>query len=192
MNEFCSTCKNSCEELIPTYQCNEQMNKKGLTEILEELKNVHSVLYYNMDDLIKEVNSEVSEVKNNPTIDSVVTDFHKLSFEDKKHAFKKMVTLGNMGENIESKVFLITLITTFYVEIKKKSPEKTITDVVNFLVEEQSLINLQSEKERVKESLILLCEEFAIGSSKGNTFGLKGTEALKTKINELVQQIIPF
>lgn len=202
MNHYCQNCPNLCEEIIPTYNCEFQMNNtKVLVELLKTYKEAHSTMYYSMDAIIEELSKQVDQepiapqvvtIKPEPSVEGILSDYKQLSFNDKRLVFNKLFNLGFMGDSIDNKLILISLIGSFYLKAKEKNPSMTMLEAVKTLVDEESLPTDIKEKEQLIDSLAILTEEFVGNVQKGNTFGIKNAKDLKDKVNEIIKSRVPF
>lgn len=197
MNNLCYNCKEQCEEIIPTFNCKfQKMSENDKTELLieflNEFKNVHSTMYHNIDNIIEELKQRKEVIQRPVNVSTVIEDYQNLSFDDKKLVYNKMFSLGFLGESIDNKLILVSLIGSFYLAAKTKSPELTITQAIDKLVDADKLGLDYKEIQANKEKLALIVEDFLYGVNKGNTFGLKNATELRTKVNEILAQRVPF
>lgn len=201
MNHLCQSCPKDCEEVIPTYNCKYQMeNEKRelLVEFLNEFKNVHATMYHNIDNIIEELKNAPQQqvLVQQPRVANmatVISDFEQLSFTDKRTVYHSLFSLGHIGDAIDNKLILISLIGSFYIKAKEKSPEITVLDAVNKLIDDTSLVTDNfSHIQAYKEKIAILVEDFVYGVNKGNTFGIKNAAELRVKVNEIVKQQLPF
>lgn len=192
MNDFCNNCKNSCEEVIPTFNCKFQMEEKKelLIEFLNEFKNVHATMYHNVDAIINELSNTKPEI-----VREVLTrDIGDLEFNERGAAYEREFGLGNLGSKIDNKLILVSLICSFVLAARKKDPAVTVLDCVKKLTDYESLSMTDKTGMIGKyyENLAIICESFLYGVSEGNTFGLKTAADLKLKVNDILSTRVPF
>lgn len=193
MNIYCNICKGGCEEIIPTFNCKFQnvMDKK------QEIVKTIDEIQLSLDEVVKNVNELQTEaptqmVIRKPTVQTVTSDFNELTFDDKRIAFYKMFSLGEMGTTIDNKLILISLVGSFYLLAKKKDPSIKILDIVYKVIDGESNIAGDPKSQQFKEMLAIMVEEFLYGVQTGNMFGLKNPKELKDKINDILSQRMPF
>lgn len=167
------------------------MDKKQ--EIVKTIDEIQLAL----DEVVKNVNELQTEaptqmVIRKPTVQTVTSDFNELTFNDKRQAFYKMFSLGEMGTTIDNKLILISLVGSFYLLAKKKDPSIKILDIVYKVIDGDSNIPGDPKSQQFKEMLAILVEEFLYGVQTGNMFGLKNPKELKDKINDILSQRMPF
>ena len=125
-----------------------------------------------------------------PDAASVIKDYRSLTPEERVAVFQTLFSLGNYGEAIDNKLILISLIGSITLAMKKKNPEADPYMAIDKLIDLKALNNGITEE--YKEILALYVGEFLGGVKTGNTFGIKSAADIKAKINEILQQYIPF
>lgn len=194
MNEFCYLCNKLCEEVIPTYNCKFQMEEKNelLVECLNEFKNAHATMYHNVDAIIEALKNCKPEVITETKY--IAQSVNDLSFNERGAEYERTFGLGNLGEKIDNKLILISLICSFVLAARKKDPNIKVIDCVKKLTDYESLSmnDRTGETGKYYENLAIVCDSFLYGVTEGNTFGLKSAVDLKTKVMEILAQRQPF
>jgi hypothetical protein len=190
VNHYCENCGKSCEEVIPTFNCTEQMKTSNIEKILEEFRNANNIqnnaIALVLDELKRDNQVDTSNMpENSPT--KVITDYQNLSLEDKKRVYNTLFGLGSFGDKIDPKLMLVSFVVSTLCVMKKQDETKTMRDAINLLTE-----GSQFASEKFKETLEVVCEDFAFGVHIGNTFGLKTLKEVKEKVHEILGQNLPF
>jgi hypothetical protein len=190
VNHYCENCGKSCEEVIPTFNCKEQMTTSNIEKILEEFRNANNIqnnaIALVLDELKRDNQVDTSKMpENSPT--KVITDYQNLSLEDKKRVYNTLFGLGSFGDKIDPKLMLVSFVVSTLCVMKKQDETKTMRDAINLLTE-----GSQFASEKYKETLEIVCEDFAFGVHIGNTFGLKTLKEVKDKVHEILGQNLPF
>lgn len=197
MTNLCHYCPNLCEEIIPTYNCKFQMEgdkKELLIEFLSEFKKVHATMDRNVDAIIEELSNSKTEVVKEVETKYVMQDIGDLPFLERGAAYEREFGLGQLGEKIDNKLILVSLICSFVLAARKKDPNITVLDCVKKLTDYESLAmnDRVGETGRYYENLAIICDSFLYGVSEGNTFGLKSAADLKAKVKEILSNYTPF
>ena len=196
MNDYCINCKNSCEEIITTYNCKYQMEendkKELLVEFLNEFKNVHASMYHNVDAIIEQLRNTKPEVITETR--NVYQNIGDLPFNERGAAYEREFGLGNLGAKIDNKLILVSLICSFVLAARKKDPNITALYCVKKLTDYESLAmdDRIGETGKYYENLAIICDSFLYGVSEGNTFGLTSALDLKAKVKEFLSNRMPF
>jgi hypothetical protein len=188
VNHYCQDCSKGCEEVIPTYNCEKQMNIQNIEKILEEFKNANNIANTTIMLLIDEIKRENDLKVGEPTAGSVILDYKKLSKKEQRRVFTSCFGLDKIGDSIDAKLILVSLIVSTYLAMKKKDSSKTIRDAINMLVEGCP----NKIPEEYLDKLEVICDEFAYGVTAGNTFGLKNISEIKAKVHEILANVLPF
>lgn len=191
MNDYCHNCSKQCDELIPTYNCEFQMNEvnKGLLiNALEELKASHSLIEKSATTMLNVLKSDQNKVTN------FNLNIGALPFNNRCVEYQKEFGLGNLGIKIDNKLILVSLICSFVLAARKKNPAISVLDCVKTLTDYETLLEDDpiGEIRKYYENLAILCESFLYGVEEGNTFGLKNAKDLKNKVAEILSTRLPF
>lgn len=119
---------------------------------------------------------------------------HSSNFEERVVEYETTYGLGKLGEKIDNKLCLISLICSFVLIARKNNPNVTVLECVKKLTDYESLDYVSKNDELVKfyENLAIVSESFLYGVSEGNTFGLKNAKEVKDKILEIINTRLPF
>lgn len=180
MNNYCLSCKNSCEEVIPTFNCKFQNMDKN--EVLSDWMRLNIQL--------QEQNQKVIELlKQEPELNN-----KDMTFQDKQVVYDKEFSLGFLGDKIDNKLILISLICSFVLMARKKDSSLTVLDCVKKLTDYEQLASVDKFgiDGKFYESLAVICESFLYGVTEGNTFGIKNAKDLKDKVKEILSNRVPF
>lgn len=135
-------------------------------------------------------------------IDKIITESKKvecvevpiniqaLPYDERKALYNNNFGLGFLGESIDNKLILISLICSYVLAMRKKKPEFTVLDGIKWLTEYE--VNGSYGEEKYFENLAVICESFIYGVKTGNTFGLKSGNDLKEKVKEILSNRVPF
>lgn len=171
--------------------------KEAMVDVLTRLSSISQSLPTIINDLQEEINNPVSQtvVYQVPLTDadSIATAYRNLPIEEKKKVYNKLFSLDQLGPIIDNKLILISLIVSFVLAARKNQPELTVLDGIKRLVE-VNMVNsyLQSHMDEYLEKLAIIVEDYMVGVNKGNTFGIKTAAELKAKVNELLNNLMPF
>lgn len=166
--------------------------KELLIEFLNEFKNVHATMYHNVDAIINELGNSKPEIVKE--IQYVPQNIGDLEFNERGAAYEREFGLGQLGEKIDNKLILVSLICSFVLAARKKDPNITVLDCVKKLTDYESLAmnDRVGETGRYYENLAIICDSFLYGVSEGNTFGLKSATDLKAKVKDILSNYMPF
>ena len=114
--------------------------------------------------------------------------------EDRGAFYENEYGLGYLGDKIDNKLILISLICSFTLMVRKQNPSVTVMDCIKKLTDYESLpMNIKSSHVgKFYENLAIVCESFMYGVTEGNTFGLKNGLELKNKVTEIINNQVPF
>lgn len=107
-------------------------------------------------------------------------DYTKLS-----DLYSKYFSLGSLGESINLKFALISLLGYVVNSMKKKKPGTTYYGVTAKLAEKTGL------DEDTIQAIAIIAEDFSYGCTDFPTFGVQPKD-MPTKIRELMGKFLPF
>ena len=107
-------------------------------------------------------------------------DYTKLS-----DSYRKYFSLGSLGESINLKFALISLLGYMVNSMKKKKPGVTYYEVTAKLAEKTGL------DEDTIQAIAIITEDFSYGCTDFPTFGVQPKD-MPTKIRELMGKFLPF
>ena len=166
------------------------MEEKTIEQLQEEYLNLvesQRALEMKMLEKIMEQSNKIKKVE-------VPINYKSLPYTDRGALYGKYFGLGFLGNKIDDKLILISLICSFVLAARKKDPTITVLDCVKKLTDYETL----SFQERAYgegnfyENLAIVCEDFIYGIDTGNTFGLKNAVELKAKVKEILHNRVPF
>lgn len=99
--------------------------------------------------------------------------------------YKEKFSLKYLGNSINNKFALISLICYVTKKLQEKNPNATHLAVLKKINEENIIPN------DFLEVLAIVCEDFAYGCDDFPTFNIKSSEMIKT-IKDLLKNFIPF
>lgn len=108
-----------------------------------------------------------------------------MKFDELNKFYHENYSIGYMGDALENKLALISLICYVTYKAGLKQPDVTYYRVVKKISEKMGLT-----EEQIK-ALAIVCEDFGYGCKDFPTFGLKGSEIV-SKIRELLAKWLPF
>lgn len=112
------------------------------------------------------------------------------SYEEKKNLYLKLFSMGNFaGEDVNTKLVLISLLSLTYMKMKQKTPTLKPIDILVKLTGET---DKSSYFYQALEGLSILVEDFCYGSKKADSCGLKTSQEIINKIKELLSTWLPF
>lgn len=139
---------------------------------------------------IDNVKKYVEDATNTPKIYTL----KELPYDDRKVIYNNEFDLGNLSDKIETKLILISLICSFVLSARVKSPSISTLECVKRLTDYDKLA--PNEKilgsDHFYENLAIICDSFLYGVKEGNTFGLKTAVEIKAKIKEILSMHFPF
>ena len=112
----------------------------------------------------------------------------KPSYEDLKNIYSRWFSLGGIAGEIDNKFALISLICTIVSAQRKKTPNISCYEIIKKIVAKGN--NPLTDDYII--GLSIVCEDFLKGSSKFNTCGLKTAKDMIIKINEILDNWLPF
>lgn len=99
--------------------------------------------------------------------------------------YRKYFSLGSLGESINLKFALISLLGYIVNSMKKKKPGTTYYEVTAKLAEKTGL------DEDTIQAIAIITEDFSYGCTDFPTFGVQPKD-MPTKIRELMGKFLPF
>ena len=101
-----------------------------------------------------------------------------------KELYNDNFTLSYLGEDINTKFALISLISYLQYKLKNKNPNITHYQIIKQIIKDQV-------PEKFIIGLSIMCEDLSYGCSEFPTFGLSDKE-IPNKIKEILQKYLPF
>lgn len=108
-----------------------------------------------------------------------------MKFEELNNFYKEHFSIGFLGDSLDNKLALISLICYVTYKAKLKKPDVTYYQVI------MKITNGQGLTEDVVKALAIICEDFGYMCKEFSTFGLKGNDVV-LKIRELLNNWLPF
>ncbi len=171
---------------------NENDKKELLIEFLSEFQNTHATMYKNIDAIIETLRDSKPEIVKE--VQYIQQNIGDLPFNERGAAYEREFGLGMLGDKIDNKLILVSLICSFVLAARKKDKNITVLDCVKKLTDYESLTmdDKVNGIGKYYENLAIICESFLYGVSEGNTFGLKSAADLKAKVKDILSNYTPF
>lgn len=124
-------------------------------------------------------------------INQIVSIINELDIEDKKILYSRSFGFGVLGSDnkeLDDKLKLISLISLTSHKIKEKNKNLTTLEILKQITG----YNKDSIGYNFIENLSIIVDDLSYGNSNFNSYGLKTSKEIINKINELINQWIPF
>lgn len=108
-----------------------------------------------------------------------------LTYAEMKSLYSKYFSLNGIAGEIDNKFALISLICLLTDAQKKKNPDVTCYEVIE-------KVTSKKLPENFSFGLAIVCEDFLKGSTSFNNCGLKSGKEIVSKINEILDNWLPF
>ena len=112
-------------------------------------------------------------------------DINSIKYSELSNIYKKYFSLGSLGDNINLKFALISLLGYLVYNLKKKNPDITYYEVTYKLAEKTGL-----DDDTIK-AIAIITEDFSYGCTDFPTFDCKNKD-IPSKIRDLMCKILPF
>lgn len=109
----------------------------------------------------------------------------KPSYNNLSAIYSRYFSLGSLGDNINMKFALISLLGYLVYKMKQKRPDVTYYEVVAKLAEKTGL------DEHDIQAISIITEDFAYGCTEFPTFDLQPKD-IPAKIKEIMGKFLPF
>ena len=123
-------------------------------------------------------------------VNNVVEILNTSSYEEKHQVYQRIFSLGYLNsEDMNDRLILISLVALVHQKMKLKNPDITPLDI---------LVKITGEKEKNSvfyqflETLAIIVENFSYCTKRIDSCGLKTSDAIITKIKELLNTWMPF
>lgn len=106
-------------------------------------------------------------------------------YNEMRRNYSKLYSLGHLGNNINSKFALISLICYLTYKAKQKQPDINHYKVLMNITKDNTL------PEDFIKGLAVVCEDFSYGCTEFPTFNIKQSDMVTT-IKDLLKSYTPF
>ena len=108
-----------------------------------------------------------------------------VDYKELKSIYSRYYSIGSLGSSLNDKLTLISLVAVLVHAAKKKSPDADCYKVLKKILKADTC-------DSYLKSLCILVEDLMIGCNKFDNCGLKTSEEIINKINELYSGLLPF
>lgn len=122
-------------------------------------------------------------------VDEISFLIEGLDYTDKKDVFSRNYSLDVIGDDLNDKIVLISLVALTYSKLKVQSPLITPLEIL-CKITNQSKDNTCFFK--LLESISIIVEDFSLGIIKIDSCGLKNSNEIIGKIKEILGKWMPF
>ena len=112
----------------------------------------------------------------------------KPTYKDLQNIYSRWFSLGGIAGEVDNKFALISLICVLTNAQKKKNPNITCYEIIQTVLSKGN----NSMPDDYIYGLSIVCEDFLKGSTKFNNCGLKTAKDMVIKINEILNNWLPF
>ena len=127
---------------------------------------------------------------NKTAIDSAVLALEQLDYTEKLCVFNRVFSIGNLSSSdLNDRLILISLVSLAYQKMKEKDP--TITPL-HILMKITGQRKDDSAFYQFLESLSIIVEDFSYNCVKIDTCGMKNSDEVFNRINEILNTWLPF
>lgn len=124
----------------------------------------------------------------NKRIDEIAEEVESMGYEAKKELYDKLFSLGVMGEHMDNKLILISLLGLTYQKVKEKNP-----NVTPFAILQQISGKYKDDLyKQTLEALSILVQDFVFGHVEISSCGLKSSNEIIEKIKQILNTWTPF
>ena len=124
-------------------------------------------------------------------VNQIVSMIDGLSLDDKKILYSRSFGFGfldSKDNDLDSKLMLISLVGLVSYKVRDKNPELSTLDILKQITG----YNNTTVGYDFIENLSIIVDDFLYGIKTFNSYGLKNSKEIINKINELINQWIPF
>lgn len=123
-------------------------------------------------------------------VDEICFLMDGLEYIDKRDVFDKNFSFDCVGEDLNDRLVLISLVSLTYIKMKEKSPTITPLDILIQITGEKK--SNSSYMYKFLESVSIIVENFTYGVTKVDSCGLKNSTEIINKIKEILAKWTPF
>lgn len=122
-------------------------------------------------------------------VDEICFLMDGLDYVDRKDVFDKNFSFDNVGEDLNDKLVLISLVSLTYIKMKEKSPLITPLEILCSITGERKSNTFMY---KFLENISIIVENFTYGITKIDSCGLKNSTEIINKIKEILGKWMPF
>lgn len=114
-----------------------------------------------------------------------------LTYEEKESLYRKVFSLGTIGNNkdVNDKLILISLLSITYLKMKEKNPKIRVIEILKSITKQPADNSFYYQ---MLEGLSFLVEDLCYNCTVADSCGLKTSQEIVAKIKSILNTWIPF